>query len=53
MDELSLESPCTKNCKLSEITQICEGCGRTIKEIIHWQFMTNEEREDIIKRLEE
>ena len=39
------------NCKLNEKADICEGCGRTIKEIMNWKFMTNEEREVIIKRV--
>ena len=44
MNLLNFESPCINNCKLNEITNICEGCGRTIKEIMQWTFMTNEER---------
>ena len=51
MNQLSFESPCINNCKLNEITNICEGCGRTIKEIMHWTFMTNEERKEIMKRV--
>ena len=51
MNQLSFESPCINNCKLNEITNICEGCGRTIKEIMQWTFMTNEERKKIMKRV--
>ena len=51
MNQLSFESPCINNCKLNEITNICEGCGRTIKEIMQWTFMTNEERKEIMKRV--
>ena len=51
MNQLNFESPCTNNCKLNEITNICEGCGRTIKEIMEWTFMTNEERKEIMKRV--
>ena len=53
MNNLNFESPCINNCKLNEVTDICEGCGRTIKEIMQWRFMTNEERKEIIKRVEE
>ena len=51
MNQLNFESPCINNCKLNEITNICEGCGRTIKEIMQWTFMTNEERKEIMKRV--
>ena len=53
MNQLKLESPCINNCKLNETTNICEGCGRTIKEIMHWKLITNEEREAILKRVGE
>ena len=53
MNKLNFESPCINNCKLNEVTDICEGCGRTIKEIMQWTFMTDEERKEIIKRVEE
>ncbi|MGY8699787.1 MAG: DUF1289 domain-containing protein [bacterium] len=48
---LNFESPCIKNCKLNEITKICEGCGRTIKEIMQWTLMTDEDRKEIMKRV--
>ncbi len=50
---INFESPCINNCKLNEITNICEGCGRTIKEIMEWTFMTDEERKEIMKKEEE
>ena len=48
---LNFESPCINNCKLNEITNMCEGCGRTIKEILELTFMTDEERKQIMKRV--
>ena len=51
MNQLNHESPCINNCKLNETTNICEGCGRTIKEIMQWQFMTDKERKTIMKRV--
>ena len=53
MNKLNFESPCINNCKLNEVTDFCEGYGRTIKEIMQWKFMTDEERKKIIKRVEE
>ena len=51
MNQLNFESPCINNCKLNEVTNICEACGRTIKEIMQWTVMTDEERKEIIKRV--
>lgn len=44
-------SPCRGICKLSQ--GICEGCGRTQDEIARWSRMTGEERDEIMKRLED
>ena len=35
------DSYLVKGYESNEITNICEGCGRTIKEIMQWTFMTN------------
>ncbi len=51
MNQLNIERPCINNCKLNEISNNCEGCGRTIKEIVEWTFMTDEERKGIMKRV--
>ena len=53
MKQVYFESPCINNCKLNEVTNICEWCCRTIKEIMQWTIMTDEERKEIIKRVEE
>jgi predicted Fe-S protein YdhL (DUF1289 family) len=29
-------SPCIKVCKMSPVTGLCEGCLRTIDEIVAW-----------------
>jgi len=44
-------SPCTKNCSLNNSTNICNGCGRTINEIVEWTRMTYEEKQEVMKRL--
>ena len=51
MNKLNFESPCSNKCKLNENTDICEGCGITIKKIMNWKFLTDEEREVIMKRV--
>ena len=32
-------------------TNICEGCGRTINEILEWTRMTDEEKQEVMKGL--
>ena len=46
-------SPCTKNCSLNTSTNICEGCGRTLDEIIEWTRMTDAEKQQVMKKLSE
>ena len=42
-----------QNCSLNTSTNICEGCGRTLDEIIEWTRMTDEEKQQVMKRLSE
>ena len=44
-------SPCTKNCSLYISTNTCNGCGRTINEIVELTRMTDEEKQEVMKRL--
>jgi predicted Fe-S protein YdhL (DUF1289 family) len=30
---------------------VCQGCGRTLKEIARWSKMTDEERRAVMRRL--
>ena len=46
-------SPCTKNCSLNTLTNICEGCGRTLEEIVEWMKMKDDEKQQEINRLSE
>ena len=46
-------SPCTGNCHLNNTTNICEGCGRSINEIVEWTRMTDEEKQQVLDRLSE
>ena len=44
-------SPCTKNCSLNSSTNLCEGCGRTLDEIVEWTRMSDEEKQEVMSRL--
>ena len=45
-------SPCTGNCHLNNTTNICEGCGRSINEIVEWTRMTDEEKQQVMDKHE-
>ena len=47
--QLSIESPCVRNCCLSS-ADICMGCGRHIEEILQWHAASSSEREAILMR---
>jgi uncharacterized protein len=44
------DSPCKQICKLNP-SNVCQGCGRTLDEIGHWQAASNEERQAILDRI--
>ena len=44
-------SPCTKNCSLNTSTNICEGCGRTLDEIVELTRMTDDGKQQMMIRL--
>lgn len=46
------ESPCINECELDDEGN-CLGCGRTVEEITSWQDMTEEQRVQVIERLNE
>jgi predicted Fe-S protein YdhL (DUF1289 family) len=45
-----MKSPCVKICRL-DARNVCEGCGRSAREIRLWTSYTDAERDAIMKRL--
>ena len=45
-----MESPCINDCFLDD--DVCTGCGRTREEIINWCSMSEEERQEVINRVQ-
>ena len=45
-----LLSPCINICKLDS-DFVCEGCGRTIEEILKWSEYTYEQKQAVLDRL--
>ena len=49
---MSVESPCRKLCALDPVTRVCTACLRTLDEIARWGRMSDEEKRDILRRIE-
>jgi len=45
-------TPCIGVCQYDN-EDICRGCFRTLDEISNWALMTEEERKEIMKKLDE
>jgi len=43
-------SPCVGVCKLDS-DFVCEGCGRTIEEVLKWPQYSEEEKEAVLLRI--
>lgn len=46
-------SPCISVCVLDPVSELCEGCGRSLDEISQWSRMTEDERRAVMARLRE
>jgi len=45
-----IPSPCTAVCRLGP-DQVCDGCGRTIAEIVMWSALDEIDRERVLARV--
>eukprot|EP01112_Ceratiomyxa_fruticulosa_P009614 TRINITY_DN2516_c0_g1_i1.p1 TRINITY_DN2516_c0_g1~~TRINITY_DN2516_c0_g1_i1.p1 ORF type:complete len:132 (-),score=20.94 TRINITY_DN2516_c0_g1_i1:39-434(-) len=43
-----IETPCIKVCKMDSETGFCDGCHRTIEEVIDWGKMSTEDRNHVL-----
>lgn len=48
-----LSSPCTNHCFVPPGSDLCSGCFRTIKEIVDWINFTENERTEILKKIDQ
>ncbi|MCB2228812.1 MAG: DUF1289 domain-containing protein [Desulfarculaceae bacterium] len=48
--ECAADSPCTGYCVLDG-QDVCEGCGRTIEEIVTWSSLDAASRREVLERL--
>jgi predicted Fe-S protein YdhL (DUF1289 family) len=44
VDQMPIDSPCTKICTLHPLLRICIGCGRDLAEIERWSQLSAHER---------
>jgi predicted Fe-S protein YdhL (DUF1289 family) len=44
-------SPCINICEIDPKTNICMGCGRTMKEISNWINLSVEEKKKLLLEL--
>ena len=54
MVQQPIKSPCIGVCKLEAAdsgNDVCQGCHRTLDEIVQWRSMSDEQRETIINRV--
>lgn len=47
-----VKSPCIKDCNFDEVSNICLGCKRTIEEFRAWRGMSDEEKQEVLDRIE-
>lgn len=48
---MHITSPCVSLCVLDPKTQVCQGCFRTLDEIVSWGTMTNADKEKVLNRI--
>jgi len=46
-----VRSPCVSICRMSEASKLCEGCQRTIEEIIEWGSADDQGKRAILARI--
>jgi uncharacterized protein len=48
---MALPSPCTNVCRIHQRSGFCEGCKRTVDEIMRWPRATEAEQAEILAAL--
>jgi predicted Fe-S protein YdhL (DUF1289 family) len=46
-------SPCVSVCRMDPVTELCEGCFRTLDEIAWWARMEDESKREVWRMIEE
>jgi uncharacterized protein len=51
-EEVGIESPCVRDCRVDQVTGFCVGCFRTLTEISYWASYTNVQRRRVLTFVE-
>ena len=51
MNKNTIKTPCIDKCKYDEF-KVCIGCHRTMHEIVNWPEFSDEQKLEIIARVE-
>jgi predicted Fe-S protein YdhL (DUF1289 family) len=46
-------SPCISVCVINPVSQLCDGCHRTLDEIASWTEMTNDQKRMVWHRIQQ
>ncbi|WP_244560193.1 MULTISPECIES: DUF1289 domain-containing protein [unclassified Bosea (in: a-proteobacteria)] len=49
----TVSTPCIRVCVIDPVSQLCEGCGRTLTEIAQWAGLSEAQRLAIMAALPE
>jgi uncharacterized protein len=49
----AVPSPCINLCRIDPVSHWCEGCGRTIDEIVRWGGTDDADRAAVLAQLPE
>ena len=52
MNKKTIKNPCIRNCNYND-ENICISCFRTQKEIYFWGDLTDEQKNDVFKKIPE
>ncbi len=50
--DVTVASPCNNHCIMNAANNYCDGCFRTIEEIIHWSVYSDEEKKQVLQKVE-
>lgn len=49
---MKVKSPCVAVCEYDPIAKLCAGCLRTSDEISLWRTMTDEQKQEVLIKIE-
>ena len=50
-DQPGVASPCIRDCTIVEGTGLCQGCWRSLDEIMLWSSATDEQKRQVLEKI--